>query len=128
MAAADIQAPPALPDYVTDPDAVLKDTNVKWRYGRAPDYSKTRQVFAASKYTIPANNNVPTFVAHPYGQEYGTISGGLGNMLAVPYSGKVMFASRGVSTVDGNDIYSGKMMKFASNSGDLNSHMSLIDN
>ena len=32
---------PALPDYVLDPDAVLKD-DVAWRYGRAPDYSKTR--------------------------------------------------------------------------------------
>ena len=49
MAAADAQAPPALPDYVTNPDAVLNDTNVNWRYGRAPDYSKTRQVFAESR-------------------------------------------------------------------------------
>lgn len=38
-----------LPDYLVDPDAVLKDQNVKWRYGRAPDYSKTRKVFAESK-------------------------------------------------------------------------------
>lgn len=57
MAAADVQqmpaqepAPPALPDYLTDPDAVLKDAEVKWRYGRAPDYSKTRKVFAESQY------------------------------------------------------------------------------
>jgi hypothetical protein len=54
MATADVQAPvepaaPALPDYVTDPDAVLKD-QANWRYGRAPDYSKTRKVFAESKY------------------------------------------------------------------------------
>lgn len=56
MAAADVQqmpvqepAPPALPDYLTDPDAVLKDTEVKWRYGRAPDYSKTRKVFSESE-------------------------------------------------------------------------------
>lgn len=55
MAAADVQQmpvqnspPPALPDYLTDPDAVLKDTEVKWRYGRAPDYSKTRKVFHES--------------------------------------------------------------------------------
>jgi len=57
MVAADTQAPPALPDYVTDSDAVLKDTNVNWRYGRAPDYSKTRKVFAESKlgfhYNLP---------------------------------------------------------------------------
>ncbi|KAK5240796.1 hypothetical protein LTR16_010154, partial [Cryomyces antarcticus] len=51
MAAADVQAPPAepapaLPDYLASPDAVLRDNDVKWRYGRAPDYSKTRAVFA----------------------------------------------------------------------------------
>ena len=39
---------PLIPDYLADPDAVLKDMNVKWRYGRAPDYSKTRAVFANS--------------------------------------------------------------------------------
>jgi hypothetical protein len=56
MAAADVQtppaepAPPALPDYLTDPDAVLKDTEVNWRYGRAPDYSKTRKMFQESKF------------------------------------------------------------------------------
>jgi hypothetical protein len=53
MAAADVQPPPAepaaaLPDYLTDPDAVLKDAQAQWRYGRAPDYSKTRKVFAES--------------------------------------------------------------------------------
>lgn len=54
MATVDTQAPaeaaaPALPDYVTDPDAVLKDSQASWRYGRAPDYSKTRKVYADSK-------------------------------------------------------------------------------
>jgi len=54
MAAADVQNPPAepsapaLPDYVTDPNAVLKDSEATWRYGRAPDYSKTRAVWAES--------------------------------------------------------------------------------
>lgn len=57
MAAADVQAPPAeptpaLPDYVTDPDAVLRDSQANWRYGKAPDYSKTRKVFAESKSMI----------------------------------------------------------------------------
>ena len=56
MATADIQQPvqdkptPAIPDYLADPDAVLKDTNSKWRYGRAPDYSKTRKVYAESEF------------------------------------------------------------------------------
>lgn len=38
---------PGLPDYVLDPNAVLKDT-AAWRYGRAPDYSNTRRVFEES--------------------------------------------------------------------------------
>lgn len=55
MAAVEGPAPPAepapgLPDYVLDPNAVLKDTEVKWRYGRAPDYSKTRTVFEESTF------------------------------------------------------------------------------
>jgi hypothetical protein len=55
MASADVQQPPAqeaapaLPDYLTNPDAVLGDNDAKWRYGRAPDYSKTRKVFSESK-------------------------------------------------------------------------------
>lgn len=40
---------PELPDYLTDPNAVLKDHQAKWRYGRAPDYSKTRKVFEESE-------------------------------------------------------------------------------
>lgn len=55
MASADVQQPPAqeaapaLPDYLTNPDAVLGDKDAKWRYGRAPDYSKTRRIFAESE-------------------------------------------------------------------------------
>ena len=55
MASADVQQPPAqeaapaLPDYLTNPDAVFGDKDAKWRYGRAPDYSKTRKVFAESE-------------------------------------------------------------------------------
>lgn len=59
MAAVDVQSPvpdqqtepattPALPDYVTNPNAVLGDAKAVWRYGRAPDYSKTRKVWAES--------------------------------------------------------------------------------
>ena len=50
MSAADVQAAPtpALPDYLSDPNAVLKDAS-EWRYGKAPDYSKTRTVFEQSE-------------------------------------------------------------------------------
>ncbi|KAF6828544.1 hypothetical protein CMUS01_08541 [Colletotrichum musicola] len=36
---------PSLPDYVTSPNAVFGDKGVQWRYGRAPDYTKTRKVW-----------------------------------------------------------------------------------
>ena len=48
--AADVEPSPApeIPDFMTDPNAVLKDT-AEWRYGRAPDYSNTRNAFEQSK-------------------------------------------------------------------------------
>lgn len=42
----------ALPDYVLDADAVLKDESVSWRHGRAPDYSKTRTFWSNCKHLI----------------------------------------------------------------------------
>ena len=50
MAAADVEPAPGLPDYLTNPNAVLGDT-AEWRYGRAPDYSNTRTVFENSEYS-----------------------------------------------------------------------------
>lgn len=50
MATAEVEVPPpALPDYLLDPNAVLKDYSAKWRYGQAPDYSNTRKVYDQSK-------------------------------------------------------------------------------
>lgn len=40
---------PASPDYVTNPDAVLSDRGVEWRYGKPPDYSKTRVFWEESE-------------------------------------------------------------------------------
>ena len=50
MSAAEVESapPPALPDYLLNPNAVLQDTS-KWRYGKAPDYSNTRTVFEKSR-------------------------------------------------------------------------------
>lgn len=39
---------PAFPDFLLDPNAVLKD-DVKWRYGNPPNYTKTRTFFQESK-------------------------------------------------------------------------------
>lgn len=36
---------PAVPDYLASPNAIFNDVGVQWRYGRAPDYSKTRKVW-----------------------------------------------------------------------------------
>lgn len=68
MAAADIQPPPAepaapaLPDYLTSPDATLGDKDAKWRYGRAPDYSKTRKMFAETKQKNHEAGSLPELV------------------------------------------------------------------
>lgn len=52
MAAVEVEAPKeaaAVPDYLASPNAVFDDKDVQWRYGRAPDYSKTRAVWEESK-------------------------------------------------------------------------------
>ncbi|KAL4740623.1 hypothetical protein BDV11DRAFT_90122 [Aspergillus similis] len=40
-----------LPDYVLNPNAVLSDTTASWRYGRLPDYTKTREFYEKTKTT-----------------------------------------------------------------------------
>ncbi|KAK0912626.1 hypothetical protein LTR02_002778 [Friedmanniomyces endolithicus] len=67
MAAADVQAPPAepapaVPDYLASPNAVFNDEGVKWRYGKAPDYSKTRKVWEEGKKTNHAAGSLPQLV------------------------------------------------------------------
>lgn len=34
-----------LPDFMTDPNAVLKDTEHEWRYKRVPDYKKVNEAY-----------------------------------------------------------------------------------
>ncbi|EJT75113.1 hypothetical protein GGTG_08951 [Gaeumannomyces tritici R3-111a-1] len=52
---------PGLPDYVTDENAVLKD-EANWRYGKAPDYSKTRGVWKDSKKMSHTAGSLPDLV------------------------------------------------------------------
>ncbi|KKK22157.1 hypothetical protein ARAM_004452 [Aspergillus rambellii] len=40
---------PALPDFVLDANAVLKDDKAAWRHGRVPDYSKTRAFYESTR-------------------------------------------------------------------------------
>lgn len=53
MASADVEKPqePAssVPDYLASPNAILADQDVEWRYGHAPDYSKTRAEWEKSE-------------------------------------------------------------------------------
>lgn len=48
-----------LPDYMTDPNAVLRDVDAQWRYGQPPDYSKTRKVFEQSKWKTACYSEQP---------------------------------------------------------------------
>jgi len=63
MASTDVEtAVSGLPDYLLDSNAVLKDTSAKWRYGRAPDYSKTREVFNETKSMSHEAESLPSLV------------------------------------------------------------------
>ncbi|KAE8342520.1 hypothetical protein BDV24DRAFT_130479 [Aspergillus arachidicola] len=53
---------PALPDYVLDADAVLKDTEAAWRHGRVPNYSKTRQFYEQTKSMTHEAKSLPDLV------------------------------------------------------------------
>lgn len=46
------QETPQIPDYLASPNAVFGDKGVQWRYGRAPDYTKTRKVWAEGKWAL----------------------------------------------------------------------------
>jgi hypothetical protein len=42
----------SLPDFMTNPNAVLGDTEHEWRYGRIPDYSKVNVTFEEGKMIV----------------------------------------------------------------------------
>ncbi|KAI0203363.1 hypothetical protein F4808DRAFT_458125 [Astrocystis sublimbata] len=52
----------ALPDYMTDANAVLKDTDAQWRYKQPPDYSKTRKYYEETKSKNHAAGSLPELV------------------------------------------------------------------
>ncbi|KAF2499170.1 hypothetical protein BU16DRAFT_547598 [Lophium mytilinum] len=67
MASAEVETPavdptPALPDYLTDQNAVLGDVEATWRYGKPPDYSNTRKVFEETKSKIHPATTLPALV------------------------------------------------------------------
>ncbi|KAI0972133.1 hypothetical protein F4678DRAFT_431280 [Xylaria arbuscula] len=60
--AAPEQESAALPDYMTDPNAVLKDVNVEWRYKQPPDYKKTRKYYSETKTKNHTAGSLPALV------------------------------------------------------------------
>ncbi|KAI0600567.1 hypothetical protein F4775DRAFT_544500 [Biscogniauxia sp. FL1348] len=50
-----------IPDYMTDPDAVLHDT-AEWRYGRPPDYTRTRKYFEETRRSSHAAGSLPALI------------------------------------------------------------------
>ncbi|KAL9601186.1 MAG: hypothetical protein Q9219_002686 [cf. Caloplaca sp. 3 TL-2023] len=54
---------PALPDYLLDPNAVLKDA-AEWRYGKPPDYSNTRKVWQETKHHTHPALSLPSLVSN----------------------------------------------------------------
>ena len=42
----------ALPDFMTNPNAVLGDTEHEWRYGRVPDYNKVNAAFERGTFPL----------------------------------------------------------------------------
>jgi hypothetical protein len=42
---------PALPDFYTDPNAVIGDETAVWRFGKRPDYAKTRLFYAECEWS-----------------------------------------------------------------------------
>ncbi|KAE9992795.1 hypothetical protein EG327_007719 [Venturia inaequalis] len=53
---------PALPGFYTDPNFVLGNSSAAWRYGKPPDYSKTRRLFAETKSQNHSANSLPQLV------------------------------------------------------------------
>jgi hypothetical protein len=42
----------SLPDFMTNPNAVLGDTEDDWRYGRIPDYNKVNAAFDLGMFAL----------------------------------------------------------------------------
>ncbi|KAI0534266.1 hypothetical protein GGR58DRAFT_65828 [Xylaria digitata] len=56
------EQPATLPDYMTDPNAVLQDVNAEWRYNQPPDYKKTRKYYSETKTKNHAAGSLPELV------------------------------------------------------------------
>lgn len=53
---------PALPDFMSDPNAVLKDVGAHWRNTQPPDYTKTRKFYSETKQRNHEAGSLPELV------------------------------------------------------------------
>jgi len=42
---------PAIPNYMLDPNAVLRDENITWRFGKVPDYTAANENYEKGGFT-----------------------------------------------------------------------------
>ena len=77
MAQSDETSPPSVPDYMLDPNAVLKD-KAQWRSQNAPDYSNTRKFWAAGKHI---NLSMCIYIDNGIGKHKNHSAGSLENLV-----------------------------------------------
>ncbi|ORX47779.1 hypothetical protein DM01DRAFT_1310219 [Hesseltinella vesiculosa] len=53
-----------LPDFMTNPNAVLNDTEAEWRYGRVPDYKKVNELYEQEKTINHEEGSLPWLVSN----------------------------------------------------------------
>ncbi|KAI5916982.1 hypothetical protein F4810DRAFT_718895 [Camillea tinctor] len=93
-----------LPDYMTDPNAVLCD-NAEWRYGKAPDYTKTRKFFAESKHCNHQAGSLPQLVENlvKNWEIEASFKPRLADWRTIDHS-KYTFAVNGLTPISGEDF------------------------
>lgn len=42
---------PAIPNYMLDPNSVLRDENITWRFGKVPDYTAANENYEKGEVT-----------------------------------------------------------------------------
>ncbi|KAI8068603.1 hypothetical protein BC940DRAFT_298601 [Gongronella butleri] len=53
-----------LPDFMTNPNAVLGDVDHEWRYGRVPDYKKVNEAYDLEKTVTHEEGSLPWLVSN----------------------------------------------------------------
>ena len=52
---------PAIPNYMLDPNAVLRDENITWRFGKVPDYTAANEKYQKGGVAKACPNLIRTF-------------------------------------------------------------------